>query len=122
VSVTSRYAVGLASVAAGTLALSFVLGGPEREAVLTSLGVTVTVQGPMGWWLVRSVGTPRFLMVWGLGLVVRIALLATVGWVVVPALGWEMGPTLISLVGLLFALLLLEGAAVAPEHLGTGAS
>jgi len=33
-----------------------------------------------------------------------------------------MGPTLISLVGLLFALLLLEGAAVAPEHLGTGAS
>jgi len=122
VSLSGRYAMGLVLVAGGTLALSFVLRGAERAAVRGALAAAVVVQGPLGWWLVRSVGTRRFLLVWALGLATRLTLLAIAGWVIVPALGWAMEPTLLSLAALLFALLLVEGAAVAPAHLGPGAS
>ncbi len=69
----------------------------------------VVLQAPLGWWTLRSVGTPRFLMVWGFGMLGRLALVALTGVVVLPALGRSSGPMMGAMVGVLVALLLVEG-------------
>ena len=74
-----------------------------------ALGLTLAIQGPLGWWLMASLGTERFLGVWALGIFTRLALVALVGLVLVPGLGLPPAPTLLSLVGFLMVSLAIEG-------------
>lgn len=84
---------------------------PEREhpAVWVAVLASILVQGPLGWWVVRSVGTQRFLAVWGLGLLARLILIGLMAVLVGPAFGLSATPLLVTLAGLLAALLLVEG-------------
>ena len=74
------------------------------------------VQAPLGWWTLRSIGTPRFQLVWSLGMLLRLAILAVAGVILVPALGWRTGPALGTLVGAMVALLLVEAVSAMREH------
>ena len=93
---------------------------PIRAQVGWAAGVALVLQAPLGWWAVQSLGTERFLIVWGLGLIVRFAVVAIVGLAVVPLLGWSPGPTLEALVGVLIALLFVEGITAWREFTGEG--
>ncbi len=103
-----RYLTGLAA-AAGFGALIVGLVSPVvRREVAWGIGIGLLVQGPLGWLTVRSVGTDRFQIVWGAGMVVRLALVAVAGLALVPALHWQMVPTLAGLVGTILVLLVVE--------------
>jgi hypothetical protein len=103
--------VALAAIAAGTIMpLSW------RPGWWLALGMTLVVQGPLGWWLMISIGTERFLAVWALGILMRLAALALMGLVMIPALGWPAGPALLGLAGLLIVSLALEGIVSAFQH------
>ena len=110
------YIAGLVAVAVGGAGVAALLAGSQRTAVLVSLLLSVAVQGPLGWWLVRTVGTQRFLGVWVIGILARFGVLGIMALLVFPALGWPLSPALPVLGGLLLALLLLEGLVVWLEH------
>jgi hypothetical protein len=78
-----------------------------------ALGVTLVLQGPMGWWLVASLGTERFLGIWAAGIFLRLLVVGVMGLVVVPALDLPATPVLLSLVGFLMVSLVIEGVVVA---------
>ena len=59
-----------------------------------------------------SIGTERFQLVWVLGMVIRLALVAIAGLILVPELRWELIATLGSLVGTMLVLLVVEVVAV----------
>ena len=102
------YLLGLGAVALGTLALSLALTPADRRPMWLALVVAFTVQAPLGWWLVRVLGTERFVLVWALGLGARLALVTLWALVVVPALGLALEPALFALVAVLLALLAVE--------------
>lgn len=113
-----RYVAGLAAVAAAAVALSFVLPPGDRRGLWTALGLALVVQGPLGWWLLRAIGTARFLRVWATGVAARVAVVALTALVLVRAMSLPPEATLFSLVGLLVALLGVEAAAVLPGRSG----
>lgn len=82
---------------------------PQHTAVWVALAAAVLVQGPLGWWVIRAVGTPRFLLIWGFGLLTRLALVGLMAVAIGPALGLAPTPLLVTLVGLLAVLLMVEG-------------
>jgi hypothetical protein len=103
-----RYFTGLAAATA-TGAVIVGLASPEvRQEVGWGIGLALLVQAPLGWLTVRSVGTERFQIVWVAGMLVRLALVAMAGLIMVPALRWEMVPTLAGLVGTILVLLVVE--------------
>ena len=106
-----RYAVGLALIALGATTAALAAPAAARGGVLLGATVGLLVQAPLGWWVVRGVGSDRFLGAWMAGFLSRIALLALMGLAVVPALGWEPTPVLVTLAAVLGGLLLVEGAA-----------
>ena len=110
-----RYALGVAVVAAGALALSFVLQPDARLGVWAALGSALVIQGPLGWWLVRAMGTERFLLVWAVGIAARFAVLAAWGLWLAPRLGLALSPTLFALVGVLMSFLVVEVIVVRTE-------
>jgi uncharacterized membrane protein len=113
-----RYLSGLAVVAAvGALVIGRV-SPAVRQEVAWGIGLALVVQAPLGWFTVRSVGTGRFQMVWALGMLVRLGLVAVAGLVLVPALHWQMAPTLAGLVGTILVLLLVEVLTVMRENSG----
>ena len=81
----------------------------DRTAVWVGLIAAIMVQGPLGWWVIGSIGSTRFVATWGLSLLARLALIALLGLVVVPAAGLSATPLLITAVSVLAALLLVEG-------------
>jgi hypothetical protein len=100
--------MGLLVVAAGGLVVvTLVSPGIQREVAL-GVGLGLLVQAPLGWWLVRSLGTARFQLAWALGMVIRLAAVAIAGLVLVPTLRWEMLETLAALVATLLVLLVVE--------------
>jgi hypothetical protein len=121
VSVGRRYAIGLVAVAALATLASHWLSPEARRSLGAALGLALGVQGPLGWWLIRSTGSRRFLVVWAIGLGTRLALLAVVALVVAPAIGWALGPLLLPLAALLLALLLVEGIVMATARAETPA-
>jgi heme A synthase len=107
-----RYLGGLLLVAAiGLLAVRAVAPDIRRE-VASGIGLALLVQAPLGWWTVRSIGTERFQLAWVLGMVIRLALVAVAGLVLVPELRWELVATLAALVGTMLVLLVVEVVAV----------
>jgi hypothetical protein len=116
VTLGARYLAGVGMVAAGGAVLTAVVAAADRMAVGWGVVVGLTLQTPLGWWALRSIGTDRFMLVWGLGMVVRFTVIGVAGLAVVPALGRRAGPMLGSMVGALVALLLVEGATALREH------
>jgi heme A synthase len=103
-----RYPTGLLVVAAIGLVAVFAVSPDIRSVVASAIGLGLLVQAPLGWWTVQSVGTGRFQLVWGLGMVIRLAMVAIAGLIMVPGLHWEMVPTLAALVATILALLVVE--------------
>ena len=103
-----RYLVGVATVATATLLLSFVLPSHAGNGVRLALGIALLVQGPLGWWLVRALGTERFLLVWATGIAARLVVVASCALVIVPRLGLALESTLFALVGVLMACVVIE--------------
>ena len=120
---SARYGAGLASIALAAAMAAVSVPARTGRGVVAGAALGLLIQGPLGWWVVRSVGTDRFLGAWMAGFLARIALLAVIGLVVVPALGWEPTPVLVTLAAVLGGLLLVEGAAAmatTSQHTQTG--
>jgi hypothetical protein len=111
-----RYLAGVVMVAAGGVVLAALVPAGDRTAVGWGVLVGVVLQTPLGWWAVRSIGTDRFMAVWGLGMLVRLAVVLIAGLVVLPVLGGRAGLMLGAMVGVLVALLLVEGVTALREH------
>ena len=111
-----RYLLGVAAVGAGGAALAMAVPAAVRGQVLWGVVTGVVLQVPLGWWALRALGTEQFLVVWGLGMVVRFTTVGIAGLVLVPALGGSAGPMLGSMVGVLVALLIVEGLTAVREH------
>jgi hypothetical protein len=119
VTAASRYGLGLVLVGAATLGVSTLLTGADRRGVLIAFAITLVVQAPLGWWLIRSVGRSSAFAAWVVGMMVRLGVLGVVGLVLVPRLGWPAAPTLIGMAVLVVALLLVEGVVLWFEHFGS---
>lgn len=107
-----RYLVGLGVVVSTAFVASRTVAPEWRAPLTTSLVLACMVQAPLGWWLIRSIGTRRFLAVWGLGIAARVALLAVMALVVAPARGWPLEPALVPLALILVALVAVEAGAL----------
>jgi heme A synthase len=103
-----RYLCGLLVVATIGLAAVFAVSPDIRREVASGIGLGLLVQAPLGWWTVRSVGTERFQLVWVLGMVTRLVMVAVAGLILVPELRWEMVATLAALVATMLVLLVVE--------------
>lgn len=114
-----RYGVGYA-IATGLGAVA-VLGAPQeiRREIGYGILIGLVLQGPLGWWAVSALGTERFTLVWGIGILIRFAVLALVAFVAVPLMGWAGGPVVLTLVVTLVALLAVESYA-AVRHSSQG--
>jgi hypothetical protein len=113
-----RYFAGIA-LSAMLGALVVVRVSPEiRQEVAWGIALGLLVQAPLGWLTVRSVGTGRFQTIWAAGMLVRFALVALAGLVLVPALGWQMVPTVAGLVATILLLLVVEVLTVVRENSG----
>lgn len=113
-----RYLAGLAAVALlGAAAVA--LASPQIRLQLASgIALGLLVQAPLGWLTVRSVGTERFQLVWLLGMMARLTVVAIAGLVLVPVLDWELVPTLAGLVVTILVMLVVEVLTVVKEHSG----
>ena len=84
------------------------MGPSARPGIWLACVLTVVMQGPLGWWLVRSIGRPEFMVAWVIGMLARISLLGLMAFVVLPLLGWPLEPALLAAAGLLMAMLIVE--------------
>lgn len=115
----ARYALLVLFVVAVTLVVGLQLvAESDRAAVWTGLLAAIVVQGPLGWWVVRSVGTPRFMVAWGLGLLARFGLIAGMALVAAPLTEFRSEPLLVTTAGVLLALLVVEGLVALTETPG----
>jgi hypothetical protein len=111
-----RYLAGVAMVAVGGAVVAAAMPAADRAVVGWGIVIGLVLQTPLGWWAIRSIGTERFMAVWGLGMLVRLTVVAVVGFVVLPVLGRRAGSMLGSMVGVLVALLLVEGVTALREQ------
>jgi heme A synthase len=111
-----RYLAGVALAAAGGALLVALVQPADRSAAGWGIAVGLLLQAPLGWWALRSLGTDRFMAVWGLGMLVRLTVVVIAGLVVLPVLGPRAGTMLGALVGVLVALLRVEGVTALREH------
>ena len=74
-----RYLVGVSAVAAAALLLSLVVPPDARTGLWLATALALIVQGPLGWWVVRAIGTERLQLVWAIGIAARFALVAACG-------------------------------------------
>jgi hypothetical protein len=116
VTLPARYVAGVAAVGAGGLLVAALSPAGSRPGILWGLAVGLLLQSPLGWWTLRAVGTERFLLVWGLGMLVRFAVVAVAAFVLMPAPDWLAAPMLATMVAILVALLLVEGVVAMREH------
>jgi heme A synthase len=116
VTLARRYLLGVAAVGLASLALVLVVPGEMRAEVGWGAGTALVLQAPLGWWALRSLGTPGFMLSWTLGTLVRFTVVLLAGLTVPPAIGRSAGPMLGTMVAVLVALLLVEGATAVREH------
>ncbi|MBA3894806.1 MAG: hypothetical protein H0X69_14160 [Gemmatimonadales bacterium] len=110
-----RYCAGVGAVAAAGLLAVGVSPVESRPGVLWGLVTGLLLQAPLGWWTLRAIGTDRFLTVWGLGMLVRFAVVAIAAFALMPRSRLA-APMLVTMVGILVALLLVEGVVAMREH------
>jgi hypothetical protein len=109
-----RYVAGVAAVGGAGL----VAAAAAPAGILWGLFAGLLLQAPLGWWTLRAIGTERFLPVWGLGVLVRLAVVAVAAFVLMPAPAVLAVPMLATMVAVLVALLLVEGAVAMRAHSG----
>lgn len=114
--VAGRYLAGLVLVGLAGTGLILVVPSAIRLEVAWGLLIAIALQAPLGWWTIRSIGRQQFQLVWSLGMLIRLAVLGLTGLVLVPGLGWHVGPTLGTLVATMVALLLVEAVTAVREH------
>ena len=102
------YLGGLATTTLIGALVGLRMGPNARPGVWLACVLTVVMQGPLGWWLVRSIGRPEFMVTWVIGMLARISLLGLMAFVVLPLLGWPLEPALLAAAGLLMAMLIVE--------------
>jgi hypothetical protein len=90
----------------------------HRTGALWGVFAGLVLQAPLGWITLRAIGTERFMQVWGLGMLVRLAVVGVAAIILVPALGAEAPPMLVSMVAVLGTLLVIEGIVAMREHSG----
>jgi hypothetical protein len=120
VTASHHYLAGLGTVAAAVFALGWLLPPPVRTGTWLALGLGLAVQGPVGWWLLRSVGTDRFLLAWMVGMGSRLALFGVFAFVLIPRLALPPGATLFAAVAVLLSLLVVEVVVVNRRHRHAG--
>ena len=81
--------------------------GETSRAIWTSVGVAVVVQ-VLAVLIGRSFGKDRLLVGWGMGALLRLLAVLVYGFAIIPALGLQMAPALLSLVVILFVTTLFE--------------
>ncbi len=113
-----RYVTGIAAIAVLGAVVVARVSPAARQEVAWGIGLGLLVQAPLGWLTVRSVGTGRFQTIWAAGMLVRLAVVAVAGLVLVPALGWQMVPALAGLVATILVLLVVEVLTVVRENSG----
>jgi hypothetical protein len=116
VTLRRRYLVGVGLVAVGGVGVLLMLPPAIRADAARGAATALALQAPLGWWALRSIGTPRFQLVWAMGMVIRLAGVAAAALVLVPALGWDGVPVLGALVAALVLLLLVEAVTALREH------
>jgi hypothetical protein len=102
--------------AAGLLVLAAPAG--ERRELMLGAGLALALQAPLGWAVLTSLGTERFLLVWGAGLLARCGLVGAVAFLVLPVLDWRAAPVLLTLVVTLGVLLGVEAVAAVATSRG----
>jgi hypothetical protein len=117
----THYLMGMGCILLLFLGLLAVAPVEWRPSLALAAGLSMTIQIPLGLWLLSSLGSDRFLPVWVLGMLVRLTLVGVAGLALWPALGWPMTPGLIGLVLLLMASLAVEGLVLLLEFRGAGA-
>ena len=110
------YLAGVGLVAAAAAAAVAAVPADVRAEVGWGAAVGLVLQAPLGWWALRTIGTERFMVVWVVGVLVRFTVVGIAGLVTLPVLGARAGPMLGSMVCVLVALLLIEGATALREH------
>jgi hypothetical protein len=110
------YLIGLALVAGLMSLVVLRFSAASRPSGLAMVALGVLVQGPLGWLMVKAVGTPRFVGVWVAGMLARFGLLAVAAFLIFPLMHWTLTPGLIVLAVVLFAMLLLEGLVIWIVH------
>ena len=113
-----RYMLGLGTVAAAALLLGFVVSPAVRSGLWFATGLALLVQGPLGWRLVRALGTERLHLIWAIGIAARFALVAAAGFVLAPRLGFALAPLLFALWGVLMCCILVEALIVQAAQAG----
>jgi hypothetical protein len=114
----NRYLLGMGAVFVLFLGLGGFAPADWRPSLAVALALSMIVQIPLGFWLLASVGTERFLPVWVLGMLVRLTVVGVAGLALFPAFRWPAGPGLLGLVLLLAASLALEGLVLLLEFRG----
>lgn len=104
------YSVGLVVVTAVAAILYAAVDAPHGREAALGVVAAIAIQAPLGWIVVRYVGTDRLMPIWGAGMLARLLALATLGFAGVPA------TLLVAFVGALFALLLVEAGAAWLRH------
>jgi hypothetical protein len=116
VTLAGRYVAGVGVVAVAGLGVMAVVPAGSRPGMTWGMIAGLLLQAPLGWWTLRAIGTERFLTLWGLGILVRLSVVAIAAFGTIPALGDEAAPMLVTMVGVLVALLLVEGVVAMRVH------
>lgn len=113
-----RYLVGVGATLGGGALVAWIAAPNHRTGALWGVFAGLVLQAPLGWITLRAIGTERFMQVWGLGMLVRLAAVGVAAIILVPALGAEAPPMLVSMVAVLGTLLVIEGIVAMREHSG----
>jgi hypothetical protein len=111
-----RYLAGVAAVGAGGLVAMAVSPPAWRGGILWGLGAGLLLQAPLGWWTLKAVGSQRFFTVWGLGMLARFGVVAVAAFATMAAPDDLAAPMLVTMVGVLVGLLLVEGVVAMGEY------
>ncbi len=116
-----KYLAGVLVICLVAFGITRLLAPATQLSVRATLAMGGALQLPLGWWLVRSVGSQKYLLPWVLGMLARLLGLGLIGLLVVPAQGWDPRAPLFALVLFFSATLAVEGLVLWTEHFGTGA-
>jgi hypothetical protein len=114
-----RYLIGFAATGLIGIGIALALGPAVRREAIWGVVLGLVVQAPLGWWILRSIGTERFQVAWIAGILIRLGVVAIAGLVLIPAFGWRLVPALGALVATVLVLLLVEVVTAMREHPGT---
>ena len=117
-SIAFRYLLGVVGCLGAGAVAAWTTAPAHRAGALWGVFAGVVLQAPLGWITLRAIGTDRFMLVWGVGMLVRLAAVGIAALILVPVLGPEAPPMLVSMVGVLGALLVVEGIVAMREYSG----